>query len=391
MTKVVAAKHRTSNEDSAIKIIDKRMCDKKMLKTEIQILKKLDSPYIVSLYDLIETKKYLYIVMEKCEGGELFDQIAELDGDHYTEEDCCLILHQIAKGVKYMHLTGIVHRDLKPENILCIKPNSIRKVKIADFGISKILNTKKYSISHPSNSMNTIVGTINYTAPEVLKEKQYDYTVDFWSIGIIMYILLCGYPPFYGEDDKQVTESILNDKLELDDDDWEHVSQEAKDLVCGLLEKDSTKRKTCDDILKLAWKVSSKSLSFAKARKNFKQTVIKRKFHRHSLSVFEKDSLLSRKLNMRYGGQNDTKNMKKIDSNTLNTMSLKNSYKLSYDDMTKSNQDKQKLTVNKENKLRNAFRGPRRSKGTEELLELKLPLNKRDSLFAITEENDDVQ
>eukprot|EP01083_Nonionella_stella_P095519 268194_1 len=103
MTKVVAAKHRVSNEDSAIKIIDKRMCDKKMLKTEIQILKKLDSPNIVQLYDLIETKKYLYIVMEKCDGGELFDQIAELDGDHYSPEDCCLIMHQICKGVKYMH------------------------------------------------------------------------------------------------------------------------------------------------------------------------------------------------------------------------------------------------------------------------------------------------
>jgi len=395
MTKVVAAKHRTTNEDSAIKIIDKRMCDKKMLKTEIQILKKLDSPYIVSLYDLIETKKYLYIVMEKCEGGELFDQIAELDGEHYTEQDCCLILHQIAKGVKYMHKCGIVHRDLKPENILCIKPNSIRKVKIADFGISKILNAKKMlNKDDKSQQMNTVVGTISYTAPEVLLKKPYDYTVDFWSIGVIMHILLCGYPPFYGDNDKEVTSSILNEELEFDDDDWEHVSIEAKNLCKGLLSKDSTKRNTCDDILKLAWKVSSKSLSFAKARKNFKQTVIKRKFHRHSLSVFEKDPLLSRKLNMRYGGQNDTKNMNKIDSNTLNTLNNGGIIKHkgpSFDDMSSSRQSQQLLKINKENKFRNAFRGPRRSKGTEELLELKLPLSKRDSLFAITEEENDDQ
>merc|ERR1719361_2602071 len=138
-TKVVAAKHRTSGLDSAIKIMDKRQCDRKMLKTEIQILKKLESPYIVALYDLIETKKYLYIVMELCSGGELFDQIASLDGDHYSEEDCCLILHQIAKGVGYMHKMGIVHRDLKPENILCVEKGNIRRVKIADFGISKMV------------------------------------------------------------------------------------------------------------------------------------------------------------------------------------------------------------------------------------------------------------
>lgn len=103
MNKVVAAKHRTSGEDAAIKIVDKRMCDAKLLKTEIQILKKLDNKHIVQLYDIFETKKYLYIVMEMCLGGELFDQIADLDGDYYSVKDCCLILHQIAHGVEYMH------------------------------------------------------------------------------------------------------------------------------------------------------------------------------------------------------------------------------------------------------------------------------------------------
>eukprot|EP01084_Bolivina_argentea_P024800 46169_1 len=147
MTKVVAAKHRTTNDDCAIKIVDKRNCEAKMLKTEIQILKKLDNPYIVQLYDIFETKKYLYIVMEKCLGGELFDQIAELDGEHYTEQDCCHVMHQIAKGVKYMHQQGIVHRDLKPENILCVHQDSIKRIKIADFGISKMV--KKSNKNNP--------------------------------------------------------------------------------------------------------------------------------------------------------------------------------------------------------------------------------------------------
>merc|ERR1712154_460735 len=162
--------------------------------------------------------------------------------------------------------------------------------KIADFGISKILVNQKEPVTTnglKKKQMKTTVGTISYTAPEVLLKKRYDYTVDFWSIGVIMFILLCGYPPFYGDDDHQVTKSLANDELTLDEDDWDHVSIEAKNLVKGLLSKDPSKRKSCEDILKLAWKVSSKSLSFAKARNNFKKTVIKRKLHRASMPILK--------------------------------------------------------------------------------------------------------
>merc|ERR1712032_1684392 len=131
-------------------------------------------------------------------GGELFEQIANLKGGGgFTEKECITVLHQIAKAVKYMHSKGIVHRDLKPENVLCVEPNSIKKVKLADFGISKILKQL-------DKTMSTSVGTVSYTAPEVLNRKNYDYTVDFWSIGVIMFILLCGYPPFCGESDEEV-------------------------------------------------------------------------------------------------------------------------------------------------------------------------------------------
>eukprot|EP01084_Bolivina_argentea_P305832 528366_1 len=101
-----------------------------MLKTEIQILKKLDNPYIVKLYDIFETKKYLYIVMEMCLGGELFDQIAELDGEHYTEQDCCLILHQIARGVKYMHTVGIVHPFIFYIHRIILRPFKVNYMKL---------------------------------------------------------------------------------------------------------------------------------------------------------------------------------------------------------------------------------------------------------------------
>jgi len=139
--KVIAAKHRVSNQEYAIKIIDKRKCDQQMLQREIQILKQLNNPHIVELCEF-ETRKYLYIVMEYCRGGELFDKIANLDGDHYSEVDCCQIMHQLASGVQYMHSVGIVHRDLKPENILCVE-DSIKRVKIADFGISAIIGQQQ--------------------------------------------------------------------------------------------------------------------------------------------------------------------------------------------------------------------------------------------------------
>ena len=143
----------------------------------------------------------------RCEGGELFDQIADLDGDHYTETDCCRVMYQIAHGVKYMHSQGIVHRDLKPENILCVEPKSIRKVKIADFGISKMVkNPQKFD----STTFETMAGTLSYTAPEILRGKGYKKAVDCWSIGVIMYILLCGYAPFWGESDSEVCDHFFS-------------------------------------------------------------------------------------------------------------------------------------------------------------------------------------
>ncbi|ETO36833.1 hypothetical protein RFI_00227 [Reticulomyxa filosa] len=313
-SKVVAAKHHVNGTDCAIKIVDKRSCDQKSLRSEIQIMKQLDHKSIIRLLDLFENKKYLYIVMEKlrqrkktkllrkwngnrCEGGELFDQIANLEGDHYTEEDCCHVMYQICSGVKYMHSRGIVHRDLKPENILCVRKNSIKTIKIADFGISKMVKGNE--------PMKTMVGTLSYTAPEILEGKKYDFRVDYWAIGVIMFILLCGCPPFYGESDAEVLRiffvhctvyvsfiqhCIRFGEANFDEEDWQHVSPYTVDLVKGLLQKNPSKRKTVDDVLQIAWKVSSTKTAFRMAHKKFKETVLKRKLHRQSMDVFEKSS-----------------------------------------------------------------------------------------------------
>ena len=131
---------------------------------------------------------------------------------------CNQVIVQIAQAVKYMHSMGIVNRDLKPENILCVKPNSIKEIKIADFGISKILwdpeaehkkkkeakSGKKKQYVKPNKTMTTMCGTISYAAPEILQQLPYRKACDFFSIGVIMFILLCGYPPFSGENEQQV-------------------------------------------------------------------------------------------------------------------------------------------------------------------------------------------
>ena len=247
----------------------------------------------------------------RCSGGELFDQIAELDGDHYGETDCCKLMYQIAHGVKYMHSMGIVHRDLKPENILCVDPNSIKKIKIADFGISKM-------VKNPENIDNvtfrTMAGTLSYTAPEILRGKGYNKAVDYWSIGVIMYILLCGYAPFYGETDTELSYEILKSPVPFEKEDWEHVSPNTQELVKGLLEKDPTKRKCLDDILKLVWQNTSANMP-TKMRCKLKNTIVERKKHRMSTPLgagISRNSKYSSK--NRYRSKNSSNNNSNINS-----------------------------------------------------------------------------
>jgi len=238
---------KTTDRRVAIKIVDKRTCDHRLLANEVKILKKLEHPHVVQLYDIFETPDILYLIMERLEGGELFEQLTSRgEGFHYTEKKVCEIVRQIAHGVRYMHRMGIAHRDLKPENILCTN-NSVETVKVADFGISKCLQQK-------DEFMRTMCGTISYTAPEVIQGKAYGKQVDYWSIGVIMYILLCGYPPFYGESDFDIATSIISRDPDMPDDEWGHVSDRGKEVVKGLLNRDPKKRLSLDKLLDHVWK-----------------------------------------------------------------------------------------------------------------------------------------
>lgn len=228
----------------AIKIIDKKALKGKedSLENEIKVLRRLQHPNIVQLLETYEDKTRVYLVMELVTGGELFDRIVEKGS--YTEKDAADLMRQVLEAVDYMHDQGVVHRDLKPENLLYYCPEEESKIMISDFGLSKM---------EDSGIMATACGTPGYVAPEVLAQKPYGKAVDVWSIGVISYILLCGYPPFYDENDANLFAQILKGEFEFDSPYWDDISDSAKDFIRMLMMVDVDRRYTCKQALGHPW------------------------------------------------------------------------------------------------------------------------------------------
>ncbi|ODN04406.1 Calcium/calmodulin-dependent protein kinase type 1 [Orchesella cincta] len=228
----------------AIKIIDKKALKGKeeSLENEIKVLRRLQHPNIVQLLEVYEDKTRVYLVMELVTGGELFDRIVEKGS--YTEKDAADLMRQVLEAVDYMHEQGVVHRDLKPENLLYYCADEDSKIMISDFGLSKM---------EDSGIMATACGTPGYVAPEVLAQKPYGKAVDVWSIGVISYILLCGYPPFYDENDANLFAQILKGEFEFDSPYWDDISDSAKDFIRQLMCVDVEKRYTCKQALQHPW------------------------------------------------------------------------------------------------------------------------------------------
>ncbi|XP_033745274.1 calcium/calmodulin-dependent protein kinase type 1-like [Pecten maximus] len=228
----------------AIKCINRRCLAGKeeSLENEIEVLRRLRHPNIVQLLEVFEEKNNVYLVMELVTGGELFDRIVEKGS--YTEKDASSLIKQVLEAVDFMHELGVVHRDLKPENLLYYSPKEDSKIMISDFGLSK---------TEDSGIMATACGTPGYVAPEVLAQMPYGKEVDCWSIGVIAYILLCGYPPFYDENDTALFQQILKAEYEFDSPYWDDISQSAKDFISHLMCKDRKKRFTCKQALKFPW------------------------------------------------------------------------------------------------------------------------------------------
>lgn len=183
--------------------------------------------------------------MEHMKGGELLDRI--FAKSFFSETLAAQIVKDIASAVKYLHTKGITHRDLKLENLIFCNDGDDSPIKITDFGYSKMSLTKE------STSMLTKCGTRGYVAPEILANKTYNSAVDMWSLGVIIYCLLCGFPPFYHENDAALDKLTLEGTFSFPSPFFDDISSEAKDLISRLLVVDPTQRLTASEVLQHPW------------------------------------------------------------------------------------------------------------------------------------------
>ncbi|KAF8820428.1 calcium-dependent protein kinase CDPK2B [Cardiosporidium cionae] len=240
---VVIGKDRETGVARAIKTISKnQLKNLDRFRSEISIMKALDHPNIIKLFQTYEDHRSIYLVMELCQGGELFDRIIEKG--HFTERHAAILMKQIFSALHYLHSNYIMHRDLKPENFLFLHKSDDSALKIIDFGLSCRFK--------PGTFASTKAGTPYYVAPQVL-QGCYDYTCDYWSSGVIMYILLCGYPPFYGETDAEVLEKVRMGTFYFSGPEWKRVSDDAKNLIRRLLRINPQERCSAEQALQHEW------------------------------------------------------------------------------------------------------------------------------------------
>lgn len=236
--------HRDTNQKRAIKAIPRaKIKNWSRFQTEVKILQTLDHPNVIKLYEYFEDEVNVYLVTELCLGGELFDRI--VDAEYFSEEIAAGIFKQILQALNYCHRMKIAHRDLKPENFLFVDKTQTSDLKIIDFGLSKIMDGGKLQ------RMKTRAGTPYYISPEVLAGN-YDVSCDMWSAGCMLYILLCGYPPFYGDDNNEILQMVSSGGFDFDGEEWDDISNEAKDLIKKLITKPE-RRLTAEDALKHKW------------------------------------------------------------------------------------------------------------------------------------------
>ena len=253
--KVFKVKQKLTGNIFAMKLVSKENQLKnetnKNFLNEIYILRKLSHPNILKIYEYFSNEKYWYFVMEYVSGGELYDKICEMN--YYDENKAAIIMKQILSCVSYLNQMGIVHRDLKPENMMMINKKTDIEIKLIDFGTAVFVRKGK--------KLKTRIGSPYYIAPEVLNGK-YGKECDLWSCGVILFILLVGYPPFDGKNTNEIFDNIKEGKLNLDTSDWDKISNEGKDLVKKLLEKNPNNRISPFDALKHPWIIKYSNKNF---------------------------------------------------------------------------------------------------------------------------------
>jgi calcium-dependent protein kinase len=211
---------------------------------EIAIMRKLDHPNIVKLYSEFEDQANIYLVLELCSGGDLYDRVISMG--HLKERQVAVLMRDLFRAVQHMHENKICHRDLKPEHFLLTSQDPIghASLKVIDFGLACIFQDDV--------PIKTKAGTPYFVAPQVLAGK-YDKACDLWSLGVVMYLLLCGYPPFAGDTDSAVFAKVRHGKVEFAPVDWMNISKEAMALVESLLKMNDKERCTAQQALTHEW------------------------------------------------------------------------------------------------------------------------------------------
>jgi calcium-dependent protein kinase len=237
--------HKSTGVIRAIKTISKaKMKHIERFQREIAIMKVMDHPNIIKLFETFEDHHNIYLAMELCSGGELFDRI--IDAGQFSEKDAAIVMQQMLRAIFYLHEQHVCHRDLKPENFLFQNKDPIASnfLKLIDFGLSA-----KFT---DGGLMSSRAGTPYYVAPQVLAGK-YNHLCDLWSAGVIMFVLLSGFPPFFGQTDQEVLAKVKQGHLSFSGKEWKGISDDAKDLVRMLVKMDPKDRLNAEQALNHSW------------------------------------------------------------------------------------------------------------------------------------------
>ncbi|PNF36721.1 MAP kinase-interacting serine/threonine-protein kinase 1 [Cryptotermes secundus] len=291
-------------------------------------------PNIIQLIEFFEDEERFYLVFEKVNGGPLLTRIQERV--HFSEREASQIVRDIASALQFLHVKGIAHRDLKPENILCVYPDKLNPVKICDFDLSSGIKFNSNLTSPLSTpQLLTPVGSAEYMAPEVVEafigeSNPYDKRCDLWSLGVIIYILLCGYPPFYGRcgsdcgwergENCQACQELLFTSIhegfyDFPEREWADISEEAKDLIRSLLVKEASRRLSAECVLTHPWMSTDSSRSNLTARSLITPYIIRRNNSARELSEFAESAMAVNRVVLQHFSMN-------LELGTIQTPSL---------------------------------------------------------------------
>lgn len=244
---ILLAKDRRTREKFAVKVIKKQHTEVRsqtLIHREMSILRLVNHPNVARLYDLFDTKDKLYFVLEYLPGGALYE-VLSTDDTIFSEESASQILKDILQGLEYLHSKGIVHRDIQPENILTTSLKWPYQSKLADFGLSNFLGKAGFLESE--------METTHFCARELFTGEKYNAKADMWSLGVVAFEMLSGHKPFESTSEKSLLQAILDGKWGFDAQEWQTISDEAKDFISQLICIDVDLRLSAADALKHPW------------------------------------------------------------------------------------------------------------------------------------------